>query len=135
MYRHILIAVAFDEEHEPAHSLDVAKALAGKDTRVSLLHVQEPIPGYAVSYIPQHYASEMQEAILAQLNQLAASFKNAKGVLVEGHTGRAILDWAENNDVDCIIIDSHRPGLQDYLLGSTAARVVRHAQCSVHVIR
>jgi universal stress protein F len=25
--------------------------------------------------------------------------------------------------------------LQDYFLGSTAGRVVRHAQCSVHVIR
>ena len=46
-----------------------------------------------------------------------------------------ILEWAESNKVDCIIINSHKPGLQDYFLGSTAARVVRHAQCSVHVIR
>ncbi len=37
--------------------------------------------------------------------------------------------------VDCIVIGSHKPGLSDYLLGSTAARVVRHAPCAVHVYR
>ena len=36
---------------------------------------------------------------------------------------------------DCIVIGSHKPGLIDYLLGSTAARVVRHAPCAVHVLR
>ncbi|WP_371932559.1 universal stress protein [Pararhizobium sp. IMCC21322] len=46
-----------------------------------------------------------------------------------------MVEYAESNGVDCIIIASHRPGLQDYFLGSTAARVVRHAHCAVHVIR
>jgi len=35
----------------------------------------------------------------------------------------------------CIVIGSHKPGLRDYLLGSTAAKVVRHAACAVHVKR
>ena len=34
-----------------------------------------------------------------------------------------------------IVIASHDPGLVDYLLGSVAARVVRHAHCSVLVTR
>jgi len=42
---------------------------------------------------------------------------------------------AQEKGVDLIIIASHRPGLQDYFLGSTAAKVVRHAKCSVLVIR
>jgi universal stress protein F len=33
------------------------------------------------------------------------------------------------------VIASHRPGIQDYFLGSTASRVVRHANCTVHVMR
>jgi len=37
--------------------------------------------------------------------------------------------------VDLIVIASHRPGLKDYFLGSTAGRVVRHSPCAVHVIR
>jgi nucleotide-binding universal stress UspA family protein len=56
-------------------------------------------------------------------------------VVIEGHSGRSILDHAAENDVDCIIIASHRPGMQDYFLGSTAAQVVRHATCAVHVVR
>ncbi|MBT8411941.1 MAG: universal stress protein, partial [Octadecabacter sp.] len=44
-------------------------------------------------------------------------------------------DFATDNSIDCIIMASHQPGLEDYFLGSTAARVVRHAKCSVHVIR
>jgi len=60
---------------------------------------------------------------------------NATLNIVEGHSGRTILDYAENHQADCIVVASHRPGLQDYLLGSTAARVVRHASCAVHVVR
>ena len=60
---------------------------------------------------------------------------NAKGVVVDGHSGRTILDWAGDNDVSCIVIASHRPGMQNLLLGSTATQVVRHAKCAVHVIR
>jgi nucleotide-binding universal stress UspA family protein len=52
-----------------------------------------------------------------------------------GQTHRAILAAAEERNVDLIVVASHRPGLQDFLLGSTAARVVRHATCSVLVKR
>ncbi|MET0093936.1 MAG: universal stress protein [Sedimenticola sp.] len=30
---------------------------------------------------------------------------------------------------------AHRPGLSDFFLGSTAARIMRYANCSVHVLR
>jgi nucleotide-binding universal stress UspA family protein len=52
-----------------------------------------------------------------------------------GHSYKTILEVAEEKQVDLIIIASHRPGLQDYFLGSTAAKVVRHARCSVLVMR
>ena len=55
--------------------------------------------------------------------------------MVTGHAARTILDYAEQMKADCIVIASHDPGIQDYFLGSTAARVVRHAHCSVHVVR
>ncbi len=77
----------------------------------------------------------MKEAIRDRLTELSDRFENGSGVLVEGHSGTTILEWAEANGVDCIVVASHRPGLTDYLLGSTAGRVVRHAACSVHVVR
>ena len=135
MYKHILVAVAFEEDHDPAASMQAAKVLANKGARFTVLHVTDQFPDYAISYMPEGYVSDLQTAIQASLDDLAGRFKNSRGVMVKGHSGRTILVWAEANAVDCIVLDSHRPGLEDYFLGSTASRVVRHAHCSVHVVR
>ena len=135
MYQHILVAVAFVEESDPEQSLQVAQDLADKTTRVTILHVKDEIPSYAIAYIPNDYEIGLRTAIQEKLDDFAQRFQNGNGQLIEGHSGRTILEWAAANNVDCIVINSHKPGLQDYFLGSTAARVVRHAKCSVHVIR
>ena len=135
MYKHILVAVTLDEGHDAEKSLNMAQALADAGARITVLHAKDAIPAYAIAYMPPNYAMSLREAICDQLDNLANRFTNSEGVLVDGPSGRAILDWAEAHAVDCIIIGSHRQGLQDYFLGSTAARVVRQARCSVHVAR
>ncbi|MGO4910473.1 universal stress protein [Pseudorhodobacter sp. W20_MBD10_FR17] len=135
MYQHILIAIALETESDPKRELEIAKLLAGKKTRVTLLHVKEAIPPYAIAYMPEGYDTDLREAIRTQLDDLAKDFENGHGVLVDGHSGRTILEWADTNHVDCIILNSHQPNFGDYFLGSTAALVVRHAKCCVHVIR
>jgi universal stress protein F len=49
MYKHIVVAVDFDEAHDPERSLQAARILADKGARVSILHVQEEVPEYVVS--------------------------------------------------------------------------------------
>jgi len=135
MYKKILVPISFDEERDVSGSFGIAKALADEGGEVILLHVVEHIPGYAVSYLPDDYLAETRKGIQKELDEMADGFPNGTGVVIEGHSARSILDWAEENDPDLIIIASHRPGMQDLLLGSTAAKVVRHAQCAVHVLR
>lgn len=135
MYHNILVPISFDAERDTSGPLKLAKLLATPDAKVTLLHVVEHIPDYAISYMPAEYLTEARRAIQDELNNLAAKLPNAKGVVVEGHSGRTILDWAETNKPDLIIMASHRPGMQDLLLGSTATHVVRHASCAVHVVR
>ncbi|WP_170342071.1 universal stress protein [Ruegeria arenilitoris] len=135
MYHNILVPISFDAERDTSGPLKLAKLLATPDAKVTLLHVVEHIPDYAISYMPAEYLTEARRAIQDELNTLAAKLPNAKGVVVEGHSGRTILDWAETNKPDLIIMASHRPGMQDLLLGSTATHVVRHASCAVHVVR
>jgi nucleotide-binding universal stress UspA family protein len=48
---------------------------------------------------------------------------------------RSIIDFAKSNNIGCIVIGSHKPGLVDSFLGSMAAWGVRHAKCAVHVHR
>ncbi|NDW47730.1 universal stress protein [Ruegeria sp. PrR005] len=135
MYHNILIPISFDSERDVSGPLKLARLLATPEARITLLHVVEHIPAYAISYMPPDYLAEARKALKGELDKMAAGLPNATGVLIEGHSGRSILDWAETNKPDLIIISSHRPGMQDLLLGSTAAKVVRHAQCAVHVVR
>jgi nucleotide-binding universal stress UspA family protein len=46
-----------------------------------------------------------------------------------------LLRDAEAWGADLIVVGSHRPVMSDYLLGSNAKTIVRHAQCSVLVVR
>ncbi|MFU8776885.1 MAG: universal stress protein [Roseovarius sp.] len=135
MYAHILVPVSFEQDRDSNAALRVAQLLAGQAGRISLLHVIEQVPSYAISYLPQGYASDARKVIEAELAEIAATLPKASAHVVEGHSSRTILDWAEAHKPDCIVIASHRPGMQDLLLGSTAAKVVRHAACAVHVIR
>jgi nucleotide-binding universal stress UspA family protein len=61
--------------------------------------------------------------------------KNVEPVILIGNAGHTLTEYAEEIGADLIIVGSHRPEFKDYLLGATAARIVRHAPCSVHVLR
>ncbi len=135
MYRNILVPVSFDADRDVAQSIQVARALWQSDGSLTLLHVVEHLPQYTSDLLPENHFDIAKTAISDKLKPLIGDVPGAKVEVVEGHAGRGILDYAASHETDCIVIASHRPGLQDYLLGSTAARVVRHAPCSVHVVR
>lgn len=46
-----------------------------------------------------------------------------------------VLDVAEEIGADQIIMTAHRPNVSEYLLGNNADKIVRHAKCSVNVLR
>lgn len=46
-----------------------------------------------------------------------------------------ILSVASELNASQIVMAAHRPSLADYLIGPNTARVVRHANCSVQVVR
>lgn len=135
MYKNILVPISFDDDRDGAGAIGIAQALAGPEASVTLIHVIEQVPAYAVARMPVGYVEQAHIAVQAELDTMSAELGNAVGVVVDGHSGRTILEWADGHDVDCIVIASHRPGAADLILGSTAARVVRHARCSVHVVR
>ena len=135
MYHNILVPISFDPDRDVSAPLKLARLLATPEAKITLLHVVEQIPSYAITYMPADYMAEARAALESELSALADTLPNAKGLVIEGHSWRSILDWAEQNNPDLIIIASHRPGMQDLLLGSTAAQVVRHAGCAVHVVR
>lgn len=135
MYSNILVPIALDNDDDrAADAIAITKALAAENARITLLHVVESVPSYAISYIPDDILAATRKGIASEMERLAETI-DAHSVVVDGHSGRSILDYAEEHGNDLIVIASHRPGMQTLLLGSTATHVVRHATCSVHVLR
>lgn len=135
MYKNILVPVVFDEEHTPLEAFTVAKAIAEPGAKITLLHVLEELPGYATTFVAGEFLEQRRKDVDARVKEWADTIDGGFAAVVDGHSARSILDWAEHNNNDCIIVSSHKPGVQDYFLGGTAARVVRYAQCAVHVVR
>jgi nucleotide-binding universal stress UspA family protein len=52
-----------------------------------------------------------------------------------GSVYNEVLKEADRMAADLIVVGSHRPTMSTYLLGSNAAAIVRHAKCSVLVVR
>jgi universal stress protein F len=82
---------------------------------------------------------EIVNEALARLNEIVSA-QTPEGMTVDtivrhGIIYEQILLVAENIGADQIVIGAHRPQLSDYLLGPNTARVVRHAKCSVNVVR
>ena len=135
MYKNVLVPIALDHERDVKEALSIAKAIAADDAKITALHVMEDIPAYVAQYLPEGQMEENVNDLERRMVTELAGEKNVGTAVVSGHAGHAIVDYAKNHGVDCIVVASHRPGFTDFFLGSTAARVVRHAPCAVHVSR
>lgn len=136
MYKKIIVPVDLAHTDKATVMIETAKKLADGNAQIILTNIVEEIPSHFVPELPGEYVEKSTATALSEMKRIAdsAGFDVEIDVRV-GHPAKAILAVADNNHADAIVIASHRPGLQDYLLGSTAARVVRHAKCTVVVIR
>lgn len=136
MYKSILVAV------DIGHG-DIGNALLGKAIdflddggKIRLIYVLEDVPPYVLAELPRETIANRRAEAADVLRKIAAGEK--ADVIIDvrgGHPSNSILEAAEENSCDLIMIASHRPDLRDYFIGSTAARVVRYAQCSVLISR
>ncbi len=135
MYNKILVPVSFDADRNAEGAMEIAQTLCADSGTIICLHVLEQLPSYATQYLSDEHIKSAQKDIVESLKNLVEGVPNATIEVVTGHSALTILDTAKRDGADLIIIASHRPGMQDYLIGSTAAKVVRHAKCAVHVLR
>lgn len=135
MHKHILIPVALDHEPTVGAKLEIARRNLAEGGKITLLTVLEDVPGFVAEFVDMKPAVNLTEKVRARLRQVAGDDPAIDCQAIRGRSGMAITEFAQDNAVDLIVVASHRPGLQDYFLGSTAARVTRRAPCSVFVYR
>lgn len=135
MYKNVLVPIALDHDRDTSEALRIAKAVAADGAKITALHVMEEVPAYVAQYLPEGQLEDNVKELESRLRDEMKDMPEVAIAVISGHAGHAIVDYAKQREVDCIVVASHRPGLQDFFLGSTAARVVRHAPCAVHVSR
>jgi nucleotide-binding universal stress UspA family protein len=121
--------------------LDAAVEIAKIEpsAQLRLINVQPLVPVAFVDYIPPNFDEEMREAAEKDLAALAAKVAlppdRVSSTVRFGAVYPEVLAEAEDWNADLIVVGSHRPTMATYLLGSNAKTIVRHAKCSVLVVR
>jgi nucleotide-binding universal stress UspA family protein len=130
--RRILVPTDFEMASEAA--LDFAIELAQRfDAEITVLFAYEPaIVAYpGAPFMPTYDANEpvvraAQAALEAMHRRRAPSWSKMTFELSVGRPWRAILEYAEQANVDLIVMGTHgRQGMRHALLGSVAEKVVR----------
>ncbi len=139
MFNTIIVPVDISQLDGATRALSLAKDIAGaRGGKIVLLNVVEEVPSYVAAEIPVEVfktASEHTQAEMTGFAEREGVGTDAEIVIRRGHAGRDILEFARERKADMIVMASHDPGFADYFLGSTSGHVVRHAHCSVLVVR
>lgn len=140
MYDRVLLPI--DPEAVEASAKAKATALQFALDYGAELHVLCVVPRvgqYAANIFPDDFAARNTDAVKQALAEIGAGLDIPTERLhlhvSSGSVYDQILGLSRKLDVDLIVLAAHHPDLSDYLLGPNAARVVRHADCSVVVVR
>jgi len=140
MFKSILVPVDIAEVDVAKPGFDEAVELAKLSAAaLRLIHVRSPVPYAMNEYIPAEYYDSDEKSVLKALEDFAAKLDLPKGrvtvVSPFGSVYDEVLKEAARMKADLIVVGSHRPNWSTYLIGSNAANIVRHAECSVLVMR
>jgi nucleotide-binding universal stress UspA family protein len=130
------------------YAVDMAKK---HDARIVILHAIEPIPAYAESFMAitdEFKKKQLEEIIESMKNKLQGFCKRAEGeigppcvelvtkILVPvGYPPNEILDAAERERCDAIVLGTHGKGvLAHTFLGSVSSAVLHRTRKPVFII-
>jgi nucleotide-binding universal stress UspA family protein len=141
MFHSILVPVDLSDKHSWRKALPAAVSMC--ETWQGRLHLLTVVPDFGLPIVGQSFPEGYEAKVRAQAAQQLKDFAAeqvpdaipCKRIISEGKIYQEILRAADAVKADLIVMGSHRPELSDFLLGPNAARVVRHARCSVMVVR
>jgi len=140
------VLVPVDRSPQSSDALDHALEMFPDAGIIALTAVDPIAAGYVAEPAPDatgspgvwtEQAHDRADAILDEVvEQAADQGREIETVRVTDRPARAVVDYAEDEDVDHILMGSHgRTGVTRVLLGSVAENVVRRAPCPVTVVR
>ena len=144
MGTHVLVAI--DGSRQSWNALDHALTQYGGD-RITVLHVVDPVEGIYGDTGDSYYNEEAHQRALERGEQLGEKARERarefdldsttiEPVVEPGRPARTIVAYAEDHDIDHIVIGTHgRSGISRILMGSVAESVARRAPAPVTIVR
>ena len=141
MFSRILLTMALEEGEPGQKALDIAVTESRMHSAEMI--VLSVIPSFnsplVASFFPDDALEKAEKEAAVQLKRIVSQ-RVSKDVKVRplvaiGSPSDLIVELAEKEKVDLIILPSHAKGLTQVILGSCASRVVERAACTVMVIK
>ena len=142
MFYHVLIPVDLALPQQLAPLIETARQLTGDSPHAdfNFLYVDDS-QVHSAGY-PQRDSGQTQSRRRDSKDRLVALVQNLLPeelyrtcTIHSGTVHESILEEAKRFKTDVIVMMAKKPGLSSYFVGSNAERVVRHAKCSVFVLR
>lgn len=137
-----LVVVGLDASPAARKLLDYAVRLVqstnGRLVLVRAVQIPMEFPAEAFSLTPGELTPVLMEQATRSLAELCSHVPPALMDHTEVEMGtpwQVVCDTAKNLSADLVVIGAHGYTVLDRVLGTTAARVVNHAHCSVLVVR
>lgn len=141
MYKSILFPVDVHDEISWNAAVPVVNEFMAKfKSKVTVMTV---VPDLGAGIVSQYFTKTAEQKISKETEARLKKFvkdhmKSTKDVSLaveQGNIYERIIETAKKKKADLIVMTAHRPELKDYLLGPNAAKVVRHSNISVLVVR
>ncbi|WP_424360705.1 universal stress protein [Methylocystis parvus] len=140
MLTRILVPIDLAEPQMTKLAIDYAETLAKAfHSEIRLVNVQSLTPIKFLDYLPQDFDENIKRGLEGELASVAAHLSlpptHVTTALLFGPIYQTIIEEAERWKSDLIVLCSHRPGMDRFLIGSNANAVTRHATCPVLIVR
>ncbi len=143
MFKTMLIAVDMSHPEQLPILMEAAIRIVDENepAQVHLLYVDDSQIHQASFPQLNESSSSRRKEIKVKLQQMADTLMaGSEHITTECHIRKGsvheqILEESKLLKVDMVLMMASRPGLASYFVGSNAERVVRHAQCSVLILR
>ncbi len=141
MFKSILVPLDLGDEAEAkslfASAQDFAEGMGAK------LNVLTVVPSFSMPMVASFFPADFEKkALKTGFEELTTFVANHGGsdivektLVGHGSVYKEIIGAAEEIEADAIILGPGSAETGDYLLGHNAARVMRHAPCSVVLLR
>jgi len=138
--RKILFPV--DLSQSASHVADYVAMMADKfDAEVHLVYVAHVTQYYASIEIPETYMGNFENELIDRAKKQLGHFvethfsgREIKAKILTGRPGDEIINYAQEEGIDLIVMGHHSTGIERVIFGSVAGHVVKYAPVPILIV-